>query len=324
MSNDKRTRNFMGVVYNFNDASHHHNFNGKSNYFEMLDSFLQSPNIKYYTHGEEECPTSGTPHLQCFLILKNMMSIRALRKLWLEIVGIECTMSFTPADGNIDECIKYAQKDNKNVFEHGERPKGKGFRSDIDAVINDVKNGATLKEIALNHPQIYIKQAAGLQNWMTMIAPIRNFKTEVYWIYGPTGVGKSRWVFDQVPPETIYMKSSGNKWWCHYAQQKNILWDDFRPHKEIPFEYLLRLFDRFPMMVEGKGTQINFAPERIFITTPKDPQETFAHWEFLGAECLNQLSRRITRVIHIPTIESARFVAPLENYVKEINNYEKS
>jgi len=300
------SRHWMGVVYNHSDPSKHHGLNGYDFYGDLLDDAIADylgNEVKYYCRGSEVCPTSGTPHLQMYFIFKEKQSLRMIRKKFTDWLGFPCTVAFVPADKNVKACIQYCGKDGTDFVEGGQQPPGAGKRTDIDAVISAVKNGSTLSDIANNHPSMFIKCGGGISKWMTQISKGRDFKTEVFWVHGPTGTGKSRWVMDNVDRDDLYLKSGSTKWWCGYADQKNVLWDDFRPSKDVPFEFLLRLLDRFPMQVEGKGTVMNFAPERIFITTPQDPMKTFAHWEFLGQENMEQLTRRISRVVTFEHIQ---------------------
>lgn len=51
------------------------------------------------------------------------------------------------------------------------------------------------------------------------------------------------------------------------------------------------------MRVESKGGYLKFNSERIFITSPQPPRETFSALEWLGEEDIAQLLRRIDEVI---------------------------
>lgn len=53
-----------------------------------------------------------------------------------------------------------------------------------------------------------------------------------------------------------------------------MVFDDFRPWW-CQFSYLLRLLDRYPIRVQVKGGYVNFVPEEIIITTPKNIADTF-------------------------------------------------
>lgn len=324
---DSRSRNWMGVVYHPNDVTHHPGMGDTS----MITAFARIAqlgefvkHVKYMTHGTETCPTTGTEHLQLFFVFKNDQSLANLRAKFTAFFGFPQTIAWKKADSNADECIEYCQKDGKNIVEFGSRPKGKGARSDLLAVSESIKAGANMCELFELHPSSFLKFAPGMQRAIALQAKPRDWKTEVFWIHGPTGTGKSRWVFQTCDRSELYVKDGHSKWFDGYLGQKNVLFDDFRPCKELPFSTLLRLLDRYPMTVEGKGCSMNFSPERIFITTPLPPKETFQHLDWMKDEELNQLERRITQVIPFPDMNTITHYALLEPFVMIPNDWSRS
>jgi len=318
------SRHWMGVVYNPNVPTRHHGMGGYSFFGDCMDDAFEErlgKELKYYCRGTENCPTTGTEHLQCYFIFKEKLSLSSIRKKFETWFGFPCTVAFEQADNNCKACIEYCGKEKNEFVEGGQQPPGAGKRTDLDSVILAVQGGADILEIANKHPSVFIKCGGGISKWIAQIAKPRDHKTEVFWVHGPTGTGKSRWVMDNVDREDLYLKSGSTKWWCGYANQKTILWDDFRPSKDVPFEFLLRLLDRFPLQVEGKGTVMNFAPHRIFITTPQNPQETFRHWEFLGQENMEQLNRRITRIVSFDHLQLLGIPAPPGEFIMEMNQW---
>jgi hypothetical protein len=317
----------MGVVYHPNDATHHPGITDSN----MTDAFARiceieefGKQVKYFVHGTELCPTTGTEHLQCFFVFKNDQSLANLRSKFSKWFGFNQTIAWKKADSNADECIDYCKKDGLNIVEFGQRPKGKGARSDLESVAKSIKSGANMSDLFELHPASFFKYAPGMQKAISLTSKPRDWKTEVYWIHGPTGTGKSNWVFRTCDRAELYVKDGNSKWFDGYQSQKNVLFDDFRPSKELPFNLLLRLLDRYPMTVEGKGSSMNFSPERIFITTPQPPVETFQHLEWIKEEDLSQLTRRITQVIHFPDLNTITRYSLLPPYVMQMNDWGQS
>ena len=119
----------------------------------------------------------------------------------------------------------------------------------------------------------------------------RNFKTFVYWFYGPTGSGKSRCAEEMFP--NAYWAMSTGKWWEGYDGQEVVIINDYR--KDFcKFHELLNLLDRYPYRVECKGGSRQFTSKTIVITTPLSPEET---WENRTSEDLGQLLRRIDNIL---------------------------
>lgn len=106
-------------------------------------------------------------------------------------------------------------------------------------------------------------------------------------------------------PDNYYILSGPNTkhgalWFDGYVGQPVVILDDFRPWW-CQFSFLLRLLDRYPIQVQVKGGFVNFIPETIIITTPKDVHETFA--QFRSEEDIQQIRRRITKVKHFIKID---------------------
>jgi len=319
-----RSRNWMGVIYNPLDATKHHNFGGLTSWEEVIQTKLVEteiiPNkLKFFVKGTETCPTTLTQHFQCFFIFKNDMSINSLRKNFEEWLSFPCTISFVKADKNVKECIKYCTKDGIDLLQLGEQPAGKGSRTDLSEVVDIIQSGGNLTDITTSCPEQFIHYSTGIQKLMMYYVRPRNFKTEVYWIYGPTGTGKSRWAINQMDPNSSYFKSGSTKWWDGYCNQKDVLIDDFRPTKDLPFDFILRLFDRYPLLVESKGGSTHFTSQRIFVTTPHSVEETFSHCDWLKIEDFNQINRRIFKLMNIQSTTDIQLTLQAPTYVLESN-----
>lgn len=90
----------------------------------------------------------------------------------------------------------------------------------------------------------------------------RSWDTCVHVLQGPTGTGKSKWAQDFDPKG--YWKQRSN-WWDGYTKQETVVIDEF--YGWLPFDLLLRLCDRYPLLVETKGGQVQFLAKTIIITT---------------------------------------------------------
>lgn len=133
----------------------------------------------------------------------------------------------------------------------------------------------------------------------------RDFVTEVYWFYGPTGSGKTRAASCACPD--AYWKANNNRWWDGYEAHEDVIIDDYRT-SFCPFSELLRLFDRYPFQVEVKGGTREFVARRVYVTTPKNPRDT---WSLRSDEDLGQLLRRIHEVRHFPAMFAPVVEPPL-------------
>lgn len=188
-------------------------------------------------------------------------------------------------------CCKEDSRDGE-FYEAGERPSNsnQGKRTDLIEFARDAKVMG-LRPLAEKHPNTFVAHYKGAVFMRGLFSIPRNFKTKVFWFFGATGTGKSRLAFEMCKSETSlpYVKMGDNKWWDGYDGHDDVIIDDYRPGL-CPFNTLLRLFDRYPLLVEQKGSTTNFCAKRIIVTTNFCP---LRHWAKRCDEDLLQLMRRI-------------------------------
>jgi len=248
--------------------------------------------VYQYERGE-----NGTPHFQGYFRFKSRRAFNSVRRL-LSRDGV-CRFHLEPRRGTIPQAIDYctdaAKRDNganAEIVEYGIRPSGGGSRSDIRACLELVKQGKSQRDLYDEHPEVMVKYARGIQAAKLVYEDQRDFKTIVKWYYGGTGTGKSRAAFDETRDVTAYWKAGASKWWDGYDGQDTVVIDDYRCDL-CPFHQLLRLFDRYPLSVEGKGVVLSFRSRVIIVTAPHKPD---VMWRSQTAEHIGQLMRRIDEI----------------------------
>lgn len=246
-----------------------------------LDQLLEEHG-NYAIYGKEICPTTGTPHLQGYLQLKKEDRITGLKKKFNDQIN------WRVADGSAEQNKTYCSKDGL-VKEIGTIV-SKGQRSDLTALAKLVTSGATKRKIAEDMPEMVLKFSRGIETLQSWLSSSRTEKTQVYWFYGATGTGKSHKAFEMAP--NAYFKMADNKWWDGYEGHEDVIVEDYRRDFST-FSQLLRLLDKYPLMVEAKGSTRPMLAKRIFFTTPKSPQDT---WEGRTEEDLAQLLRRVENI----------------------------
>jgi hypothetical protein len=253
-----------------------------------------SDTFKYLIFGKE-IGESGTPHLQIYFELKDGMSFNAVKEKLIREFGVSfSTIHIEAAKGNNQQNIEYCSKE--GCFEEFGQKGQQGKRNDLNRAIELYNESKDLNQVISEYPDIYVKYFPGLTRLHNRTLPKRDFMTIGYWLYGETGSGKSRWAHQNFPE--AYWKPSDMVWFDGYEGQETVIIDDYRPTKEMSFQFILRMVDRYPFMVPVKGAYVQFAPKRIIFTSPRDIGETFAHWEFLKTEDLNQMYRRFPHRLH--------------------------
>lgn len=246
---------------------------------------------KYGIVGKELAPTTGLPHLQGFCTLNKPMRFSAIKKHLHNSIHIE------KANGSDEQNQKYCSKTG-DFYEKGS-PSRQGSRTDLQSVVDDITTGKVCDRYALanNHPIAYIKYQRGLENYLKIIKPIpvRDFKTDIFYYWGPPGTGKSRRALEEaqaVDANSIYYKPRG-LWWDGYAQQTCVIIDDF--YGWIKYDEMLKIMDRYPYKVQIKGGFEEFTSKKIWITSNVD---TDLLYRFVGYNSA-AFERRITKKVNM-------------------------
>lgn len=264
---------------------------------EYDDLVSRAPTFKWIIMGKE-VGEQGTPHIQGAIIFGAQVSFSTL-KLWpgLARAHIE-VMKGTPAHQ-----LVYCSKEDTAPFVMGEMPEP-GKRTDIALAVEQVQGGSTLTQLATDNGVAVVKYFKGLTVLRSLLSKPRDPASppEIYWIWGETGTQKTRRCFElgnRLHPGSVWVSTGGLRWFDGYDGQRVAILDDFRS-KGVPFQFFLRLLDRYPMSVEFKGGFVNWCPDIIFITTPHSISDTFAKRLEHLPEDVRQLERRITKSFGFP------------------------
>lgn len=257
--------------------------------FEALSRIVLDEAKEYICYQKEVAPTTGQRHIQGYISFANARRFNAVRTLIPGNPHIEI------ARGSAQANREYCSKEGGTDFTERGTIKRQGERNDLNEVQKLCAQGASIREICDEHPEVYIKYSTGITRMLGVYSKKRDFKSEVYWMFGPTGSGKSYTAARMAGPNA-YHKMGGNKWWDHYDNNESVVINDFR-RDLCTFSELLRLFDRYPHRVEGKGTSMEFVSKTIYVTCPKDPREAWRGDDGNEREDIGQLLRRIEHVI---------------------------
>lgn len=254
-----------------------------------LQSWLAS-NTTYATYGKEISGT-GTPHLQGYFELESKRKHSTLKNKF-RACGLSA-LHFELRLGSAQEASDYCHKEGQDPgFFHGtiSRPQ-QGMRTDLNLLREDLLAQRPLREIAQEHFGAFIRYQRGINAFRSVMATQRMWPMEVFVLWGKTGTGKTRKVYETVGEEPLY-SHPGGPWFDGYDGESNVLFDKFSG-SYFALTYLLKLLDRYPMQVPIKGGFVSFVPRKIYITSNYPPEEWYptAKPEHVAA-----LIRRLTDV----------------------------
>lgn len=240
----------------------------------------EGPYAYQYLRGQLELAPSGYRHWQLVVYFASACRLGSVKR----IFGASCHAEPTRSKN----AMSYVWKDETSIlgtrFEFGERPgpRGKNKR-DWDAILRSAKSGQ-FEEIpadVLVRSYGSIKRIA--QDYCQPVPIIRT--TKVYW--GATGTGKSRTAWTEAG-FNAFPKDPSTKFWCGYRGQEHVVLDEFRG--SIGISHILRWLDRYPVIVEVKGSAVVLAASTIWITSNIHPREWYPE---LDQATLDALLRRL-------------------------------
>lgn len=228
--------------------------------------------IAEYEHQQE-----GTPHIQGFIRFQNQISFKSLQNQFNKRAHIEVTKgkdeanwAYCSKEGNV-----FIQKGEPQTIERLSRTK---VISEIEA-IRGCKERSELERLVPNWAASKSKWSRCLEIWTEQRllempkAWDGDLSKKNFWLVGPSGSGKSRFVHNFVEPTKLYMKQH-NKWWDGFLQgiHCTVLLDEVTPSEMNQGEragWLLPLLkmwsDRYPMTAEVKGAQLYINPGTFYL-----------------------------------------------------------
>lgn len=291
---------------------------------------------QFVAWGCEHAPSTNTPHLQGYLWTVRPHTLQQVKRkcpgaavfvpgskkgptYWLRDHGIP------RADGT---SCGYIFKEDTQGEQHGmppteaehleQVPKGQGIDSSMNAIKERIDSGESVDNllVELVHFKSFAKHQRFFEAYQAFVRRRKVFsKPEVVCYYGPTGVNKTRRVFDEhcyADPSSFFVHSPQmGQWFDGYCGHPTVLFEEFRG-ASLPFSMLLTLLDGYPnIKVQIKGSMVHWSPTKIFLTSSIHPREWYSN--LAQNDRIDQLLRRIDRIVHIlaPSILGDGPSAPL-------------
>lgn len=238
---------------------------------------------RYIIFGREVSPTTGTPHLQGYLEVGTAVRRSAVSTLL--VAGAHVELAVADAQVNRQYCIKDGD------YEEFGSVVTQGKRSDLAAAATMVVEFG-LKRVAEEMPTAFVKYHKGLQALRTELSIPRNVDeppvVEVHW--GKAGAGKTKWCSDKCGAARTWWHVAGD-WFNGYDNHEYAILDDMPAN--ISFRLLLKVLDRYPLLVPVKGGFVPWCPKYILLTSNLKPIEWYKE---VSAEEYAALERRFTSV----------------------------
>lgn len=252
--------------------------------FDQILSYLRSLKPNYIIACKESAPTTGHIHFHIYVQFPNARRL-SLKK----CEGAHIEKCFGSPKQNID----YIKKDGNIVIEEG------APRLNYVPSIHQAKEMSKEEREGLSLNMYNIVNKINAEENKAINVKEYYKKVEVYWIYGESGAGKTKWAVDNMLDRNIEtfneVKYDGTFW--HGVQEScNVcLYDDWRDSHMKPTELINFIdYNRHVMNIKGGTVRNNYS--LIYITSLQHPDEIYKN---VIEESKKQWLRRITKIINI-------------------------
>jgi len=241
------------------------------------------PGVAYIRGQLERGENTGYLHWQLSLVLSKKQRIGFIKKL----LGPECHAELSRSAASTDYVWKEDTRVDGTPFELGRLPIKRNCQKDWDAVKSDAERGR-LDDIPSD---ILVRYYGNIKRIHQDNLEAIGMEREIVCYWGTTGMGKSRRAWEEAGLNA-YPKDPRSKFWDGYRGQEHVVFDEFRGGIDI--SHVLRWFDRYPVIVEVKGSSTVLKAKKIWITSNLHPNDWYPE---LDQETKSALIRRLT-IVH--------------------------
>lgn len=162
-----------------------------------------------------------------------------------------------------------------------------------------IQEGARLADVAVAHPVAYVLHGRGLERLVNTLDRPKPRMVCTWVLWGPTGTGKSTWVFEHLKSLYKPLVQRGSLWFENYQGQKTLFLDDV-VHR-LTCEEIMELTDRWPLTLAVKGSSVTAHWNFVMICSNLAPQNWFPN---VQPELRDAMLRRLN-VVHYVADRSA-------------------
>lgn len=231
-------------------------------------------NVAYIKGQKERGNETGYIHWQILVVLRRKGSLSTIQGIFGRTCHAELSRSSAANEYVWKEDTRVGQQ-----FELGQLPFKRNDPKDWDRIWELAKSGtidAIPADLRLQH---YRTLRTIKADYAIPEAMVR----ECFVFCGRTGTGKSRRAWDEAGL-SAYPKDPRTKFWDGYRDQQHVVIDEFRG--SIDISHVLRWLDRYPCLVEIKGSSTCLVATKIWITSNVHPEYWYPDMDYATKEAL--------------------------------------
>lgn len=261
--------------------------------------------IQYYCMADELGLKERTPHIHIFIACSSPIRFSTIKRHFPE-------GHIEQARGSCEENKQYVEKSGKwesdpksdtsikGTFEEwGELPLERpGTRSDLDFLYQLVKDGKSNFEI-LEENSDYLLRLTDIER-VRQTVKAEEFRTtfrsmEVTYLWGRTGIGKTRYVMEQQGYAAVYRVTEYEHPFDSYTGQETLVLDEYR--SQLKISELLNLLDGYPLELRCRYANKTACFTKVYIISNLALHAQYPIIQQEQPETWQALLRRIHRII---------------------------
>ncbi len=266
----------------------------------------QFPGCVYWCMADE-IGENGTPHTHVFMAFKNTVMFSTIQR---RFYGAHIDQS----KGTVKENRDYVSKSGKweddkkhetcieGTFEEwGELPDERSARQkQSEQVYQMIKDSASNAEIIEMFPS-EMNHIQHLENTRQMILE-EKYKNvwrdlEVQYIWGKTGVGKTRFIMEKYGYENVFRVTNYKNPFDGYKGQDVIMFEEFR--SSLMIEDMLKFLDGYPVMLPCRFSDKVACFTKVYVVSNIPFEKQYPNVQIYEPETFDAFKRRFASIYEI-------------------------
>lgn len=275
---------------------------------EMIVRAVEALMPDYFCMADEIAST-GTKHTHIYIYRKAPIRFNTIKQK-LPIAHIEKAYGssrenkeYITKTGKWKESLKSETRIEGSFYEFGEIPTEKEeTNSKNEELIELIKSGKAAAEIILEEPK-YALQARNIEYLIETMKEKRGSairpEMQVFYLFGATGTGKTRSIYERHKPEDICRITSyrnGQVLFDSYHGEDVLVFEEFTG--QIPISEMLNYLDIYPIRLPARYSDRIALYTKVYITSNLSLNELYEEIQRKHPEVWRAFKRRITKVYY--------------------------
>lgn len=298
MADNKQGRKWLLTINNPLNAGFNHD-----QLIEIAKYFVPD----YFCMADEIAPSTGTQHTHLFIYSKSPIRFSTIK-------GRFISAHIDKANGSVKENRDYIRKEGKwlnddkadtkvenSFYEWGEIPsEAEEKEPALSSIITDIREGKGVADIVEENPKYALRTIQIEALRQTILADIgekRFRQIECIYLWGKTGVGKTRSIFEENDYREIYRITAYRNngiLFDGYNAQSVLVFEEF--HSNVPIGEMLNYLDIYPIRLPARYNDKVAFYKKVYITSNIPLEKQYLNIQHQNPGIWEAFIRRISSV----------------------------